>query len=139
MSIVLRGGRATRQPRTSAWRRLFVSMLAIAALPVVAVNASPRAARPSARRASPSSFAAKPIVSGGAAMSRSHRLQRTSATGAPRRREVRAYAENDGRGPNPNDVGGVEFGGEMVGVGIFLLIAFQFFVLAFVDFPFQAR
>jgi hypothetical protein len=47
--------------------------------------------------------------------------------------------ENDGRGPNPNDVGGVEFGGEMVGVGIFLLIAFQFFVLAFVDFPFQAR
>ena len=46
---------------------------------------------------------------------------------------------NDGRGPNPNDVGGVEFGGEMVGVGIFLLIAFQFFVLAFVDFPFQAR
>jgi hypothetical protein len=29
--------------------------------------------------------------------------------------------------------------GEMVGVGIFLLIAFQFFVLAFVDFPFQAR
>ena len=31
----------------------------------------------------------------------------------------------------------VSFGGEMVGVGIFLLVAVQFFVLAFVDFPFQ--
>jgi hypothetical protein len=27
--------------------------------------------------------------------------------------------------------GGPKFGGEMVGVGIFLLVAFQFFVLAF--------
>jgi hypothetical protein len=53
------------------------------------------------------------------------------------RRDVRARAENDGRGPNPNEVEGVSFGGEMVGVGIFLLIAFQFFILAFVDFPFQ--
>ena len=114
-------------------------MFAIAALPVSGVAAPPRAARPSARRASPASSVAKRVVSGGDAISRSRRLQRTSATGAPRRRDVRAYAENDGRGPNPNDVGGVEFGGEMVGVGIFLLIAFQFFVLAFVDFPFQAR
>merc|ERR1712086_967371 len=55
-------------------------------------------------------------------------------------RDVRVFAENDGRGPNPNEVDGpVKFGGEMVGVGIFLLIAIQFFVLAFVDFPFQAR
>ena len=53
------------------------------------------------------------------------------------RRDVRARAENDGRGPNPNEVEGVSFGGEMVGVGIFLLVAVQFFVLAFVDFPFQ--
>jgi hypothetical protein len=106
-------------------------MLVIAASPVVAVAASPRAARPSARRA------ARPVVSERAAFAR--RLQRADPKCAPRRRDVRAYAENDGRGPNPNDVGGVEFGGEMVGVGIFLLIAFQFFVLAFVDFPFQAR
>lgn len=115
-------------------------MLALAASPVVAVAASPRAARPSARRASPasSSSIAKPVVPGGAALSRSRRVPRATAC-APRRRDVRAFAENDGRGPNPNDVGGVEFGGEMVGVGIFLLIAFQFFVLAFVDFPFQAR
>jgi hypothetical protein len=109
-------------------------MLVIAASPVVAVAASPRAARPSARRAArPASSTAKPVV----AFAR--RLQRADPKCAPRRRDVRAYAENDGRGPNPNDVGGVEFGGEMVGVGIFLLIAFQFFVLAFVDFPFQAR
>jgi hypothetical protein len=105
-------------------------MLVIAASPVVAVAASPRAARPSARRAAS-------VVSERAAFAR--RLQRADPKCAPRRRDVRAYAENDGRGPNPNDVGGVEFGGEMVGVGIFLLIAFQFFVLAFVDFPFQAR
>ena len=109
-------------------------MLVIAASPVVAVAASPRAARPSARRAAST---AKPVVSERAAFAR--RLQRADPKCAPRRRDVRAYAENDGRGPNPNDVGGVEFGGEMVGVGIFLLIAFQFFVLAFVDFPFQAR
>jgi hypothetical protein len=114
-------------------------MLVIAASPVVAVAASPRAARPSARRAArPASSTAKPVfVSERAAFAR--RLQRADPKCAPRRRDVRAYAENDGRGPNPNDVGGVEFGGEMVGVGIFLLIAFQFFVLAFVDFPFQAR
>ena len=57
----------------------------------------------------------------------------------PASRDVRAFAENDGRGPNPNEVDGPTFGGEMVGVGIFLFVAFQFFVLAFVDFPFQVR
>ena len=129
--------RGTHHPRTSASRHPPFSMLVIAASPVVAVAASPRAARPSARRAArPASSTAKP-VSERAAFAR--RLQRADPKCAPRRRDVRAYAENDGRGPNPNDVGGVEFGGEMVGVGIFLLIAFQFFVLAFVDFPFQAR
>jgi hypothetical protein len=132
--------RGTRHPRTSTSRHPPFSMLVIAASPVVAVAAesSPRAARPSARRsARPASSTAKPVVSERTAFAR--RLQRADSKCAPRRRDVRAYAENDGRGPNPNDVGGVEFGGEMVGVGIFLLIAFQFFVLAFVDFPFQAR
>lgn len=71
-------------------------------------------------------------------MSRSRRVPRATAC-APRRRDVRAFAENDGRGPNPNEVDGPTFGGEMVGVGIFLFVAFQFFVLAFVDFPFQVR
>jgi hypothetical protein len=33
--------------------------------------------------------------------------------------------------------GGIEFGGELIGVGIFCFIAFQFFVLAFIDFPIQ--
>lgn len=56
----------------------------------------------------------------------------TWTTTTPKMRNVRARAENDGRGKNPNEMEGpVTFGGEMVGVGIFLLIAFQFFVLAF--------
>lgn len=64
-------------------------------------------------------------------------MRTTTKTTSSMRRHVRVRAENDGRGPNPNEVDGVQFGGEMVGVGIFLFIAFQFFVLAFVDFPFQ--
>lgn len=69
-----------------------------------------------------------------------HQVAQLRRTHHAQRPDVRAFAENDGRGPNPNDVDGpVAFGGEMVGVGIFLLIAFQFFVLAFVDFPIQSR
>jgi hypothetical protein len=119
--------------------------VSVSFLAPVAVAASCSSSR-HARRGTPASPnpISKPVVKASAVFaspSRRTSLAANETTGTKSRgRDVRVFAENDGRGPNPNDVDGpVKFGGEMVGVGIFLLIAFQFFVLAFVDFPFQAR
>ena len=91
----------------------------------------PSVPRPLGARPPRASFVARRAATPPASSPRSPR--------AAASRDVRAFAENDGRGPNPNEVDGPTFGGEMVGVGIFLFVAFQFFVLAFVDFPFQVR